>query len=274
MFVNLYNPQASADATPATHTEVDEASLYGPSPYDINFAFPLQTASLEGTRVRLTPFVPRVHAKAYWDAVQPVSADLFRYFGLTFTSLDENLAYFEKRYRQNPEFVLLAVIDKSQSPTRAAPEATDPEDRDDSGESLAGVIGLLRASPAQLTAEIGFVIVFPAFQRTHIAAHAVGLLLRYCLDLPSAPLPGLGLRRVQWMSLPQNIASLRLAEKMGFKKEGVIRWMWVLGGEEGNKPRPGDPKEDKTGWDTVMLAMCWDDWEEGGRAQVQARLSN
>ena len=266
-FVNLYKPSTSQVA--AASTEEDETSLYGPTPYDINFAFPVHTETLESPRVRLTPFIPRVHGEAYWDAVKPASKELFRYFGIEFTSLKESLAYIEKRYRQNPEFVLFAIIDKSRKPRGSEPGEPDEGET----ESLAGVIGLPRASPAQLTAEIGFLIVFPAFQRTHVATHAVGLLLRYCLNLPSASPPGLGMRRVQWVSYPQNTASLRLAEKMGFKKEGVNRWMWADGGEDGNKPRRGDPKEDTKGWDSVILAVCWDDWEEGVRETVQTRIS-
>ena len=269
-FINLYDPSKAKQVAAASSTEEDETSIYGPTPYDINFAFPLPTEALESHRVRLTPFVPRVHGEAYWDAVQPASKELFRYFGTEFTSLEESLAYYEKRYRQNPEFVYFDILDKSRSPEGAGKSGVPEEE---ATERLAGVIGLRDISSTQLTTEIASVIIFPAFQRTHVATHAVGVLLRYCLDLPSASPPGLGLRRVQWISFPQNTASLRLAEKMGFKKEGVNRWLWASGGEEGNKPRRGDPEEDKGGWDSVTMAVCWDDWEEGVRDAVQTRMS-
>ncbi|KAH9837904.1 acyl-CoA N-acyltransferase [Rhodofomes roseus] len=274
-FVNLYNPPPPADPPPGTDTAVDPdgPSLYGPSPYDINFAFPLDTAWLESTHVRLTPFIPRVHARAYWDAVAPVSTELFRHFGIAWATMEENLAYIEKSYRQSPENILFAIIDKTRSGEASAQRDDDAMSAPPAAGSLAGVISLLHTSSKNLTAEIGYTVVLPAFQRTHVAAHAVGLLLRYCLDLPSASPPGLGLRRVQWMAYPENIASIRLAEKMGFKREGVFRWMWAVSDEEGVKPRKGDSMEDKTGRDTVILAICWDDWEEGGRSRVQSRIS-
>jgi len=269
-FVNLCTPRPANSPSATAEADLD-TTLYGPSPYDINFAFPLLPPSLEGTHVRLTPFIPRVHGKTYWAAIEPVSGELFRYFGVAFLTMADNLAYLEKFYRENPEFILFAIIDKTRSAGRPSGDIVDDATSSDSAGSLAGVIGLLRASPDQLKAEIGYAIVFPAFQRTHVATHAVGLLLRYCLDLPSATPPGLGLRRVQWSSHSENIASIRVAEKMGFKREGLIRWMWAVNGE-GQRSREGDPKEDKRGCHTVILAMCWDDWEEGGRDHVHARL--
>jgi hypothetical protein len=52
--------------------------------------------------------------------------------------------------------------------------------------TMAGTIGLIKASPAELRAEIAWVVVSPAFQRSHDASNAVALLLRYCLELPQA----------------------------------------------------------------------------------------
>jgi RimJ/RimL family protein N-acetyltransferase len=66
------------------------------------------------------------------------------------------------------------------------------------GDAFAGVIGLFGASPTNLSVEIAWIVVFPEFQCTHVTSNAVGLILSYCLKLPSA-LPerlALGVRRV------------------------------------------------------------------------------
>jgi len=60
-------------------------------------------------------------------------------------------------------------------------------DKTRGGGALAGVIGLFFMSPENLSVEIGWVLVFPTFQRTYATTNAIGLLLRYCLELPSAP---------------------------------------------------------------------------------------
>jgi RimJ/RimL family protein N-acetyltransferase len=150
----------------------------------------------------------------------------------------------------------------------------------------AGTIGLLSASPQNLSVEIGRVKIFPPYQRTHVASNAVGLLLQYTLNTPIPPTgmnrethsggtSGLGLRRVTWISHPLNEPSIRLARRLGFKLEATLRWDRALppGKEDasnGHGIRCGDPKPDWTGWDTVLLSICWDDWElDGGRERVE-----
>lgn len=171
--------------------------------------------------------------------------------------------FVEGRVRSNPALILFAVYDK----TKATPSNVDGE--------LAGAIGLLNTSTANLSTEIGFVLMLPAFRRTHVTSNAIGLLLRYTLNLPAAG--GLGLRRVVWMASQVNEPSIRAAERMGFKREAVLRWALVLpeGKEQGNgrERRKGDPKENQVGRDTVVLGICWDDWEKGGREQVDAIMA-
>ncbi|TFY61050.1 hypothetical protein EVJ58_g4757 [Rhodofomes roseus] len=181
-FTNLYRPPPD----PPTPT-ADE--LYGSDPYDINYVYPLDLQLLQNHRVRLTPFIPRAHGALFWDAVGPTFPDLFRYYPVLFTTLEQNLAFFERAYHANPECVLLAIMDKT-TPDDAHPEL--------GGGTFAGIIGLIRTSRAQLSTEIGYAVVFPAFQRKKIATNATAILLNYCLELPTASPPGLGLRRVQW----------------------------------------------------------------------------
>jgi len=228
---------------------------YGPDPYDINWIMPLHEASLESDRVKLTPFIPSLHAREYAEqtAAHP---ELHRYIPFDVSNLDKILTVFEQFIRQRPTNILFAIIDKAHS-----------------GGAFAGVIGLLNTSPTNLSAEIAWVLVFPEFQRTYVTTNAVGLLLRYCLELPSAPQrPGLGFRRVQWTTHMANRASLVTAQRMGFKEEGVQRWTWVLPeGMEGNgiALRDGDPESTRPGRHSVVLSLCADDWESDGREHVR-----
>ena len=230
---------------------------YGPHPYDINWIMPLHEATLESERIKLTPFIPSLHAREYasQSAAHP---ELHRYFPLNPSSLDAILTAVELRVRRDPTWILFAIIDKTHG---------------DGGGALAGVIGLVHASPANLSAEVAWVLVFPAFQRTYVASNAIGLLLRYCLELPSdRQRPGLGFRRVQWTAHTANRASQAAAKRMGFKEEGVLRWSWVIAeGMEGNgiTLRDGDPESPRPGRDSVMFSLCVDDWESEGREHVQ-----
>ena len=238
--------------------------LYGPEPFDINFVFPIRTESLETERVKLTPFIPRLHAKQYWGYVGS-DPDLLRYYPGTWPTFESMLFYYEVYVRADPSNTLLAIIDK----TRPDPE--HPE----YGGSFAGVLGLYHTSDSNLRTEIAFVLIFPPFQRTHVAGNAVGVLLRYCLELPTAPVPGLGLRRVQWCAHEKNIASVKLAERMGFKREGMIRWHWVLPevlARDGNMPGKNDKFPEKPGRNTHVLSVCWDTWEDGVREVVQNNI--
>lgn len=162
----------------------------------------------------------------------------------------------------NPAMMLYAVIDK-----------TRPASDEDMDGALAGMISYINSSVANLSTEIGFVITLPPFQKTHVTCNAAGLLLQYALDPPERD--GLGLRRVQWQTSSANLASIRSAERMGFRKEGVLRWDRVFhggkaSGKVGNgQPMPRSGKEEDLGRDTVLFSLCWDDWEQGGREKLQ-----
>jgi len=227
---------------------------YGPDPHDINWIMPLHEATLESDRVKLTPFIPSLHAKDYAKQVA-AHPELHRYMPLDPSSLDEILTVFEQLVRYQPTNILFAIIDKAR------------------GGALAGVIGLFFMSPENLSVEVGWVLIFPAFQRTYVTTNAVGLLLRYCLEPPcTLQRRGLGLRRVQWIAHTANRASQATAKRMGFEEEGVLRWTGVLPEDkEGNgiTLRDGDPERTRQGRHSVMLSLCVDDWESGGREHVQ-----
>jgi len=231
----------------------------GPDPYDINWMMPLHEATLESDRVKLTPFIPSLHAQAYADVLK-TDPDLHRWFPFNLSTLDEIQTMIEFLLRRPPMCIFFAIIDKAR------------------GDALAGVVALVNTSPANLRTEIAWLVVFPEFRRTYVTDNAVGLLLNYCLELPNPP-PGrgrgLGFRRVEWAGHTESRSSLSVAERMGFKEECLLRWAWVLPeGAEGNgiPLRDGDPMSTKPGRHTVMFSFCADDWESGGRERVQEMI--
>ncbi|KAG9312449.1 acyl-CoA N-acyltransferase [Chiua virens] len=238
-------------------------------PYDFNFDFPVR--ELENDRVRLSPFIPSQHAELFFQGSLSHST-LYQHlpFGPFTSATDFVQQLIYDRIQLDRGMILYAIIDKTKS--SRTPGSTDANIALSSAD-FAGIVGYLNGSPVHLKIEIGFVIVLPSFQRTHVTTNAVGLLLRYALDLPTATPPGLGLRRVQWQASERNDASIRVAERMGFTKEGLLRWERMFPGDQGKAGngediREGDPRAGTIGRHTVMLAMCWDDWGNGWRDQV------
>ncbi|KAL4066620.1 acyl-CoA N-acyltransferase [Scleroderma citrinum] len=241
-------------------------------PYDVNFCFPVR--DLENGRVKLTPLVPSIHADLLFQGCAD-HPELFQYlpFGPYGSASDFTEGLIEGRIHPSPSMVLYAIIDKTRCPDTTLTSLPHAPSR----VNFAGMIGYLNTCPINLKTEIGFIMVFPPFQRTHVATNAVGLLLQYALDPPSSSdnvrSHGLGLRRVQWQTNELNTQSIRTAERMGFKFEGILRWDRVLPsgkGKLGNgvQLRADDPKPGMVGRHTVILSICWDDWENGGREEA------
>ncbi|KAI0824872.1 acyl-CoA N-acyltransferase [Trametes gibbosa] len=252
--------------TPSSERTVPKSELYGPEPYDINFAFPLHPETLDALRVKLVPFVPRVHAETYWENVKDHRDTLYRYYPRFCHTLDEWLEWHELLFRRNPYEILLAVIDK----TRPDPAHADW------GGSLAGLVGLINTSAKNLQMEPGWIMVFPAFQHTHVAKEMIAVSLNYILQLPTESPPGLGFRRAQWVANSLNVPSFKLAERMGFKREGTLRHAVVIpveNGAYGKKGRAGDAYPGLSSRDSAFLSLCWDDWENGEKEKVQALLA-
>jgi len=166
--------------------------------------------------------------------------------------------------------MLFLLIDK----TKPASTTVGLEGEDG---TVAGHLAYINSSVFNLSTEIGYICTLPPFQRTHVTSNAVGLMMHYALDLPEKG--GLGLRRVFWQANELNKPSRRLAERMGFKFEGILRWDRVLPPHKkaygiGKEVREGDPRgKDWVGRHTAMLGHCWDDWEEGGKEQVDAIMA-
>ena len=164
--------------------------------------------------------------------------------------------------------VVFAVIDRTQKPTSSDHGIADGGN----GGVVAGIMGYLNSEPVNLSTEIGFMFTLPGFQRKRIASTGVGLLLQYALE--SVEKGGLGLRRVQWQTSAENLASRYLAEGMGFRFEGILRWQRIFSGGKkkgkvgnGGGYPPGGKAED-LGRHTTMLGIGWDDWENGERERV------
>lgn len=83
------------------------------------------------------------------------------------------------------------------------------------GRELLGFIAVVRFDPEAREAELGY-IVAPDARGRGVAARALGLLSRWCLG-------PVGLARVELRMDVENEASARVAEKLGYLREGVLR---------------------------------------------------
>ncbi|KAG6907691.1 hypothetical protein DXG01_007794 [Tephrocybe rancida] len=222
--------------------------------HDVNFNIPLPRA-LENTRVKLTPFIPSVHGDAFYSGYAS-APDLGRYLPFVFTTYPIFLSYIEF-VRSDPASVLLAIIDKTQGNGDVKPLC------------VAGVVGLMNCSPGNRSVEVGPGIILPSFQRTFVPTNGVGLILKYLLDTPSEG--GVGFRRVACTTNPNNGASVRTAERMRFRREGTIRWSWCLpDGIAGQEAGTG--RGNALGRDSILFAVCWDDWENGIKEHIESLM--
>lgn len=238
-FINSYKPPVLQRVT----------STLSDGPYDLNSNIPIPP-SLETKRVKLVPFLPDIHAEVFFAAYS-AAPELERYLPIAWPDFPSLLTFLEE-YHTKPDAIFFAILDKTKDASLE--------------KSMAGVIGFIHCSPQNLAVEIAPVIILPAFQRTFVSSNAIGLMLKYALDLPEDG--GIGFRRVVWSANPGNLASVKAAERMGFTQEGVKRWSWVLPlGKDGKAPVDGKRGQGQ-GRDSVVFAICWDDWEGGGREHV------
>ncbi|KAG5642581.1 hypothetical protein DXG03_002532 [Asterophora parasitica] len=216
----------------------------------MTFCLPLPP-TIDTRRVSLTPFNLSIHGATYFKAHQAAGQELERYLPISFPTY-EAMVEFVEGVESNPNGALFAIIDRTKT--------------GDLSESLAGMIGFLNTNASNLATEIAPVVILPKFQRTFVATNAIGALLKYTLDVEDGG--GLGLRRVCWTAHPDNAASIKAAERMGMRKEGHLRWTWALTPEKVGKTA-GRGRGEKLGRDSVLLAVCWDDWEDGGKEKVE-----
>ena len=105
--------------------------------------------------------------------------------------------------------------------------------------------------PAVDRLEIGYTWYAKSRQRTHVNASAKLLLMTHAFET-------LGAKLVGWRTDNFNFASQRAIERLGAKKDGVLRHHAV--------------RRDGTIRDTVMYSMTAGEWPEA-RAELQARLA-
>jgi hypothetical protein len=266
-FVNNYRPPAL----------LPSSDSYGPDPWDINFCLPVNIASLENTVLKLTPFIPRLHLDAFW-AAGGGEPNLYRFIRQRLATPDDVLSFLLAA-QADPTKLPLLIIDKTR------PDASGLN----LGGAVTGMLSYMTTSAANLarpvyrhvvtnahcsmqSTEIGFVIILKSAQRTHVTTNACGLLLQHALDPPSRG--GLGLRRVQWTCDAGNMPSQRTAARLGFRREGILRWLWVLPAEStaGEPPRADDVERGR-GRHDVYHSICWDDWVGGAREALEMQMA-
>ena len=105
--------------------------------------------------------------------------------------------------------------------------------------------------PAVERLEIGYTWYMKSRQRTHVNASAKLLLMRHAFEV-------LGAKLVGWRTDNYNFASQRAIERLGARKDGVLRHHAV--------------RRDGTIRDTVMYSMTVGEWPEA-KAELMARLA-
>jgi N-acetyltransferase len=105
--------------------------------------------------------------------------------------------------------------------------------------------------PAVERLEIGYTWYAKSRQRTHVNAAAKMLLMTHAFET-------LGARLVGWRTDNFNFASQRAIERLGARKDGVLRHHAI--------------RRDGTIRDTVMYSMTAAEWPEA-KAELQARLA-
>ncbi|RDX39865.1 acyl-CoA N-acyltransferase [Lentinus brumalis] len=185
-----------------------EAPQHGPTSEGAGkFCFPIR--DLENDRVKLTPFIPSVHAPAYWEGTR-AHPEIYTFLPLgPFSTYDALVAHISPRWSPGrAEQIVFAILAKSSCASNTDATTEPPY-------TFAGICGYISTVAAHLTTEIGALVSLPAFQGTGVMSAAVALLMQYALLLPSEG--GLGLRRVQYQTDASNERSIALARKFGFQ---------------------------------------------------------
>jgi len=89
-----------------------------------------------------------------------------------------------------------------------------------------GIAGVVDIHPDANQGEIGYALA-PEARGRGIATRALELVTRYALD-------ELGLERLELQIATDNDASMRVAEKCGYRREGVLRSLYVKPGRRGD----------------------------------------
>ena len=114
-------------------------------------------------------------------------------------------------------------------------------ERKEDGELL-GTCTLFAFHRANMRAEIGYCLRSPHWKKGYMG-EALGALIDYAFGI-------LLLRRLEADVDPANASSLRILERLGFRREGLLRERWNVGGVIA---------------DSVMLGLLAREWRGAGR---------
>jgi hypothetical protein len=91
--------------------------------------------------------------------------------------------------------------------------------------ALLTMVCSLGCDPLQATLDVKLlgVKIIPKFRSSYVFTHGSYLVLSYALNTQAEG--GLGVVRVGWRTPPVNTLSQRAAEKLGFSREGVMRFV-------------------------------------------------
>ena len=191
----------------------------------------VEPAVLEDARVRLEPLAPH-----HLDGLRAAAAD-GALWNLRYTSVpepDDTAGYIERALqgRREGHRLAFAVVDRA------------------SGEVL-GTTSYHDIVPALDRLEIGYTWYAARVQRTHVNTSCKLLMLSHAFD-------SLGAKVVGWRTDCYNFASQRAIERLGARRDGVIRHHAA--------------RRDGTVRDTVMYSMTAGEWPEA-RAHLRWQLS-
>ncbi|MEZ5978496.1 MAG: GNAT family protein [Planctomycetota bacterium] len=116
---------------------------------------------------------------------------------------------------------------------------------------LVGTATVFKLDGSHRRAEVGYALRRDLWGRG-IGTEVVGIELRFCFET-------LGLHRVEADVDPENAGSLRVLERHGFRREGLLRERWIQGGV----------------WcDSIVLGLLRDEWTRPSeRARSDLRSS-
>ncbi|ESR24599.1 GNAT family N-acetyltransferase [Lutibaculum baratangense] len=187
---------------------------------------------IEGRTVRLEAFDVARHARHLFDAFQSdAEGHIWDYLAYgPFPDLTSYVTHARRTMVGRDPF-FHAIVDKAtERPT--------------------GVAALMRIVPEHGVIEVGHLCYGPALQRTVQATEAQYLLMRRVFE-------ELGYRRYEWKCNAENEASMRAAERLGFRYEGTFRKHMVVKGR--NR-------------DTAWFSITDDEWPQVKQA-LEAWLS-